>query len=214
MRVISVNVGRPRTISWRGREITTSIWKSPVSGRVAVRRLNLDGDQQSDLTVHGGVDKAVYAYPSEHYPAWRSELASPALDWGSFGENLTTEGLSETALAIGDRIGAGSALFVVTQPRMPCYKLSARFERDDMGRLMLKSGRSGFYLAVLTEGTIGAGDEIVIEPVEGERLTVAEVTALYASESRDRGLLEKAARTAALPESWREHFQSLLDPAR
>jgi MOSC domain-containing protein YiiM len=160
MRVLSVQIGMPQEVAWHGRVVRTSIFKQPVAGRVRVRRLNLDGDAQADLTVHGGAAKAVYAYASEHYPAWRQELDLPDLPWGAFGENLTLEGLIEADVAIGDRLRIGTAEFVVTQPRQPCYKLALRFDRLDIGKLFMASGRSGFYLAVLEEGTLAAGDAV------------------------------------------------------
>ena len=163
MRLLSVNVGLPREIAWRGRIVTTSIWKAPANCRVVVRALNVDGDQQSDLTVHGGPDKAVYIYPSEHYAFWRTELSDMELTWGAFGENFTTEGLLESKVMIGDRLRIGSAEFEITQPRLPCYKLGIRFGRDDMIKRFLRSRRTGFYLAVRREGEVGAGDSIVIE---------------------------------------------------
>lgn len=173
MRIVSVNVGRPREVDWHGRAVHTSIWKLPVEGRVRVGRLNVEGDQQSDLSVHGGADKAVYVYPSEHYAYWRDELRGMDLPWGAFGENLTTEGLLEGAIHIGDCIRAGTAEFVVTQPRLPCYKLGIRFGRDDMVKRFLASGRSGFYLAVLSEGEVGSGDRVGISGRDGDRVTVA-----------------------------------------
>ena len=161
MKIISVNAGGPRDVAWRGRIVRTSIWKNPVDGRVRVRALNIDGDEQSDLSVHGGEDKAVYVYPSEHYAFWGD------FPWGAFGENFTTEGLLEHDVRIGDRLRAGSAEFVVTQPRFPCYKLGIRFGSEKMIVRFLRSGRSGFYLAVLREGDVAAGDEIAL--VRGER---------------------------------------------
>src|SRR5262245_25306653 len=149
MRVVSVNVGLPREVEWKGRVVTTGIFKTPVAARVALRALNLEGDRQADLTVHGGADKAVYAYPSEHYPFWRRELPGLDLPCGAFGENLTTEGLDEAEVRIGDRFRVGTAEVRVTQPRIPCYKLGIRLGRDDIVERFLWSGRSGFYLAVL-----------------------------------------------------------------
>src|SRR5260221_2288537 len=145
MRVVSVNVGRPREVRWQGRPVLTSIWKSPVAGEVIVKTLNLDGDQQSDLTVHGGEKKAVYVYPSEHYAQWRDELPGVDLPWGAFGENLTTTGLAEQTTHVGDRLRIGSAEFVVTVPRMPCYKFGIRFGRPGMITRMLQDRRSGVY---------------------------------------------------------------------
>lgn len=149
MAVVSVNVGLPRVVEWKGKAVSTGIFKEPVAGRVAVRRLNLDGDRQADLSVHGGRDKAIYAYPSEHYPYWRERLPDAAVPWAAFGENLTTTGLSEETVYIGDHFRVGSVELVATQPRTPCYKLGLRFGRPDMVRLFHKSGRSGIYFAVL-----------------------------------------------------------------
>src|SRR2546427_3006005 len=161
MRVVSVNVSLPKTVEWRGRRVTTAIFKEPVEGRVRIRRTGLVGDRQADSSVHGGPTKAVYAYPSEHYPFWRRELGRADLPWGLFGENLTTEGLDERTLRVGDRLRVGSALLTVTQPRMPCYKLGIRFGRLDMVRRVLASGRAGVFVAGHAEGAVGAG-----EPVE------------------------------------------------
>ena len=164
MKVVSLSVGLPREVEWDGQTVLTSIFKEPVDRRLRVTTLNFEGDEQSDLTVHGGVDKAVYVYPSEHYESWRRELAGMDLPWAMFGENLTTEGLRED-VRIGDRFRIGSAEFVVTQPRLPCYKLGIRFGRMDMLKRMLRSGRTGFYFAVTREGEVGAGD--AIEPIAG-----------------------------------------------
>jgi MOSC domain-containing protein YiiM len=175
VKIISVNVGGPRDVPWRGRIVRTSIWKYPVEGRVRVRTLNLDGDEQSDLSVHGGADKAVYVYPSEHYPFWRSAVPNMDFPWGAFGENLTTEGLLEDNVRIGDRLRAGSAEFVVTQPRFPCYKLGIRFGTEKMIVRFLRSGRSGFYLAVLREGDVAAGDAIERIASDPESSSIADV---------------------------------------
>jgi len=177
MRLLSIQVGRPRDIDWHGEQVRTSIFKTPVTGPVGVRRLNLEGDEQSDLTVHGGPRKAVYVYPSEHYEYWRTELPDAALDWGAFGENLTTEGLLEDRVCIGDRLLCGSAEFVVTQPRQPCYKLGVKFDRLDMVKRFYRSGRSGLYLGVLREGTIAAGDALTLIATPGERITIADAAA-------------------------------------
>lgn len=180
MKLISVNVGLPRELEWRGRHVRTSIWKSPREGRVRVGKLNVDGDGQSDLSVHGGPQKAVYAYPSEHYEFWRAELPDAELEWGAFGENLTTEGLLEPEVMMGDWIRIGSAEFEVTQPRMPCFKLGIRFGRDDMVKRFLHSGRSGFYLAVVREGDVAAGDGIEFTARDPRGLSVAAMAARYA----------------------------------
>jgi MOSC domain-containing protein YiiM len=206
MKVLSLNVGRPRLVSYKGVTVNTGIFKQPVSGRVPLRTLNLDGDRQADLTVHGGPYKAVYAYPSEHYASWRAELPEMDLPWGMFGENFTTEGLIEEGLHIGDRFHIGSAIVTVRQPRMPCYKLPIRFQRDDILEKFLLSGRSGFYLSVEVEGDVGAGDSIELLSQEEESITIAEMNRLFVREKYNRDLLRKAIATAALPESWRDYF--------
>jgi MOSC domain-containing protein YiiM len=211
VKLVSVNVGLPREVEWRGRSVTTGIFKSPVTGRVPVRTLNLDGDRQADLSVHGGPDKAVYAYPAEHYEYWRQELPGVDLPPGSFGENLTTEGLRETEIRIGDRFRVGSTLMRVTQPRMPCYKLGVKFGRDDMVKRFLASERSGFYFAVVQEGDVASGD--AIEQVEraAHEVTVSEITRLYARDREDLEALRRVIQVEALPESWREHFRHQLE---
>jgi MOSC domain-containing protein YiiM len=158
MKLVSVQVGRPRTVRWHGRSVSTGIYKEPVAGRIMLRRFNLDGDEQADLTVHGGRDKAVYVYPSEHYPRWQAEFPDLPLPYGMFGENFTTEGLDEQSVRIGDQFRIGEAVVEVTQPRLPCYKLGIRFGRPDMPKRFHASGRCGLYLAVLHEGEVGAGD--------------------------------------------------------
>jgi MOSC domain-containing protein YiiM len=203
-------VGLPRDVEWRGKIVRTSIFKQPLSGRVRVTRLNVEGDRQSDLTVHGGADKAVYAYPSEHYAFWRDQLPAKELHWGAFGENLTTEGLLEGKVHIGDRFRAGSAEFVVTQPRMPCFKLGIRFNRPGIVKQFLRSGRTGFYLAVVQEGDIGAGDPLDLVAEDSNRVTVTEVVGLYAEDAADPDLLRRASELPALPESWREYFRKRL----
>ena len=212
MRVLSVNVGRPREVKWRGNSYRTSIWKDPVAGPVGVRTLNIDGDEQSDLSVHGGRNKAVYAYPSEHYANWVQELGVD-LPWGAFGENLTTEGLLEDDVRIGDRLRIGSVIFEVTQPRMPCHKLSIRFDRDDMVRRFLKSGRPGLYLAVMREGVLAAGDQVTLEAAAEHDVTIADVAEAYATGGHDRNLLRRVVAAPTLPEGLKEHFESLITRA-
>ena len=209
MHVVSVNVGRPREVEWRGRTVRTSIWKDPVDGPVRVATLNLDGDAQSDLRVHGGPEKAVYAYPSEHYAYWRRELAIDALPWGAFGENLTTSGITEMEIAIGDRLRIGSVELMVTQPRLPCFKLGIRFDREDMIKRFIHSGRSGFYLAVVQEGVLAAGDRLEILSRDSHHVTVADV-ARTEDDSFDQRLLERVIAAPALPESWKRHLRSRL----
>jgi MOSC domain-containing protein YiiM len=210
VKLLSVNVGLPREVEWRGKIVRTSIFKAPVSGRVPVARLNVQGDRQSDLTVHGGADKAVYAYPSEHYAFWRKEMPGMDFPWGAFGENLTTEGLLEDKVHIGDRFRAGSAEFTVTQPRMPCFKLAIRFNRTDMVKRFLRSGRTGFYLAVIQEGDIGAGDSLDLVAEDNGQVTVADVVGLYAADAGNQDLLRRASELSSLPESWREYFRERL----
>jgi MOSC domain-containing protein YiiM len=207
MHVVSLNVGGPREVEWRGRLVRTSIWKEPVQGAVRVTSLNLDGDAQSDLSVHGGPDKAVYAYPAEHYGYWQRELDVDALPWAAFGENLTTSGILEPDIAIGDRVRVGSAELMVTQPRLPCFKLGIRFGRDDMVKRFLQSGRSGFYFAVVREGEITAGDRLEIAIRDTRGVTVSDMIALETADEPDRDLLRRALETPALPESWKRHFR-------
>jgi MOSC domain-containing protein YiiM len=216
MRVLSVNVGLPREVKWRNEAVSTGIYKRPVSGPVEVRTFNLAGDRQADLSVHGGPDKAVYVYPSEHYAYWREELPWVELPWGAFGENLTVEGLNESEMRVGDLLRIGTAEFVVTQPRLPCYKLNIRFQRPDMVKRFLRSGRTGFYLRVLKEGYLTAGDGIEVVPTDRSAIGVAEVVTLYTSKDGDAELLQRALATPTLTASWRDYFRnrgaSLTDP--
>ena len=206
MKLISLNVARPRLTIYKGETINTGIFKKPVSGRIALRRLNLDGDQQADLSVHGGPYKAVYAYPSEHYGFWRRELPKMDLSWAAFGENFTTEGVGEDELHVGDRFRIGSAVVMVRQPRMPCYKLAARFQRNDMLERFLLSGRSGFYFSVEQEGEVEQGDSFQLISRNQDGITIAEMNRLFVHERYNRDLLQKAIATAELPEKWREYF--------
>jgi MOSC domain-containing protein YiiM len=211
MRVISVNVGLPRLVIWKDKPVITGIFKEPVAGQIMVRRLNLDGDRQADLSVHGGSDKAVYLYPAEHYDYWRQELPGMELPWGMFGENLTTQGLLETEVNIGDRFRLGSAEVTVTQPRMPCYKLALKFGRDDIIKRFLASGRSGFYLAVLQEGEVGAGDTLELLQRDPHQVTVTDIVRLYAVDKRNLELLRRAIAVEALSEGWRDYFQDQIE---
>ena len=211
MKLLSVNVGLPREVEWNGRMIRTSIFKTPVPGRVPVRNLNVEGDQQSDLTVHGGVDKAVYVYPSEHYVFWRDQLPNHDLSWGAFGENFTTQGpLDDSVVHIGDRFRIGSAEFIVTQPRMPCFKLGIRFGRADMVKRFLHSGRNGFYFAVAKEGEVAAGDSIELIAHDENGVTIADIVELYTADSAKQELLQRVSELASLPESWRAYFRKRL----
>ncbi len=186
MKIISVSVGLPREVAWKREMVRTGIFKEPVDGPVMIRELNLNGDQQADLRVHGGAKKAVYAYPAEHYDYWRHELPEVTFSWGNFGENLTTQGLLEDSLHIGDRFKIGSAMLQVSQPRMPCYKLQIRFGRDDMIKRFLLSGRSGFYFSVIEPGEVRAGSEISIVSRDAEQLTIADTNRLYLEQARER----------------------------
>src|SRR5437588_522736 len=210
MKLISVNVGLPRDVNVSGKGVRTSIWKNAVAGRVHVSTLNLDGDEQSDLSVHGGVDKAVYLYPTEHYAYWRTQLPDAELPWGAFGENFTTEGLLEDEVYIGDRLRIGTAEFIVTQPRIPCYKLAIRFGRADMVKRFLRRGRNGFYLAVAREGRVAAGDVIEWVARDERGLTVADLVGLYVGDARKQSLLEQASEHPALPSGWRDYFRKRL----
>ncbi len=211
MKVLSLNVGLPREVTWQGKRVTTGIFKEPIQERVIMRTLNLDGDQQADLTVHGGVSKAVYAYPSEHYNYWRSELPGMDLSWGMFGENFTTEGFLEDAVYIGDRFRIGETDFMVTEPRMPCYKLGIKFGRADIIKRFLASRRTGFYFAVMREGMVGAGDDVELIEREQQEISVADVTRLYAFDKDDVKSLRRAIQVEALPESWKGYFQHRLE---
>jgi MOSC domain-containing protein YiiM len=206
VKIISVNVGLPRLVLRNAEPVSTGIFKEPVAGRVMVRKLNLDGDRQSDLSVHGGPQKAVYLYPSEHYDFWKRELPDMELPWGMFGENLTTTGLLETGVHIGDKFRIGTAEVMVTQPRMPCYKLGIRFGRADIIKRFLASERTGFYFSVLKEGETGAGDQIELLEKNDSGVTVLEVTRLYSSDKENVDLMRRAIATEALPDSWREYF--------
>jgi MOSC domain-containing protein YiiM len=213
LKLISLNVARPRLAVYKGATINTGIFKQPVSGPVQLRTLNLDGDRQADLSVHGGPYKAVYAYPSEHYSFWRQELPGIDLPWGMFGENFTTEGLTESALHVGDRLRIGTAIVMVRQPRTPCYKLAAKFQRDDMLQRFLDSGRSGFYFSVEQEGTVTAGDAFEVLSRDEKAITLEEMNRLFVDEKYNRTLIEKALQSPALPEDWRDYLAQRLAPA-
>lgn len=211
MRIVSVNVGLPREVSWKGKTVSTGIYKFPVDGPVKLNTLNLEGDGQADLSVHGGPDKAVYAYPAEHYEIWREELSDPKLTWGHFGENFTTQGLLEVDVCIGDTFRVGSALVRISQPRMPCYKLGIRFERADMVKRFLASKRSGFYLSVLEEGTVQTGDTIAYVERSTHGISVTDILRLHTSDKEDWATIQRAVEIEALAESWRSHFKDRLD---
>jgi MOSC domain-containing protein YiiM len=205
MRIRSVNVALPRLVAWKGQTFTTGIFKQPVQGPVMMRTLDLDGDRQADLSVHGGPYKAVYAYPAEHYSFWRTELPEMDLQWATFGENLTTEGLDESSTHIGDRFRIGAATVMVTQPRVPCFKLAAKFQRDDILKRFLSSGRSGFYLSVVEEGLISPGDAIERIHEDENAISVSDINALFRN-GKDLSLMRRVTRLEPLPPDWREHF--------
>jgi MOSC domain-containing protein YiiM len=213
MKVVSLNVGLPREVLWHRRPVTTGIYKDPIEGRRTVRRLNVDGDGQADLDVHGGVHKAVYCYPREHYSFWQRELERDDLPYGMFGENFTTEGLDEESVHIGDEFTVGTARVVVTQPRMPCYKLGIRFESDDMVKRFLASRRTGFYVAVLDEGEVGRGDTLERITRDPSGVRVSDITRLYVTKKygpAEEPLVRKALDVTALPESWKAYFRQRL----
>jgi MOSC domain-containing protein YiiM len=213
MKIMSLNVGLPRDVVWHGYSVTTGIFKEPVTGRIAMRKLNLDGDRQADLTVHGGELKAVYCYPLEHYDYWKQELPGRELPMAIFGENLTTEGMLESDVHLGDRFAIGTAEVIVTQPRLPCYKLGIRFQSDDMVKRFLASRRTGFYLAVTREGTVEAGDEIKEISRDENDVSILEIVRLYVVKKyteADAQVVRRALRVASFPESWKEHFQERL----
>src|SRR5437870_5286579 len=213
MKLVSVNTGLPREVTWHGRSVITAIHKEPVEGRVALRKLNLDGDRQADLSVHGGQHKAVYCYPHEHYAYWKRELPRRELPLGTFGENFTTDGLLEDSVHLGDRFSIGSAEVIVTQPRLPCYKLGVRFQADDMVKRFLASARTGFYLAVTREGEVGSGDEIKPLARDPNAVPISEITRLYVAKryaADDLASVRCALQVAALPESWKAYFRDRL----
>jgi MOSC domain-containing protein YiiM len=218
MKLVSVNVGLPREVTWHRMNVSTGIFKQPVEGRVPLRELNLDGDRQADLTVHGGADKAVYCYPAGHYDYWKQELPRRELTMGMFGENFTIEfsentSSPEDSVHLGDRFAVGSAEVIVTQPRLPCYKLGIRFQMDDMVKRFLASGRTGFYLAVTREGEVGAGDEITEIVRDPNVVPVSEITRLYVAKrysAEDARSVQRALKVAALPESWKPYFRERL----
>jgi MOSC domain-containing protein YiiM len=214
MKLVSVNVGQPREILWHGIHVTTGTFKESIGPtRVMARKLDLDGDRQADLSVHGGELKAVYGYPLEHYAFWKMQVVRDDWQHGMFGENFTTEGVLETDLCIGDQVAIGSALFVVAQPRLPCYKLNLRFDDSSMVKRFLESGRSGFYFAVLREGEVGAGDEIRIVGRDPRGVSVAEVARLFVAkenDDHDRDTMERALDIPILPDMWRQHFMERL----
>ena len=214
MKLLSVNVGLPREVEWHGIHVHTGIFKEPVEGRVALRTLNLDGDRQADLSVHGGPYKAVYCYPLTHYDFWKKELPGRELPVGMFGENFTLDSFMEESIHLGDRYSVGSAEVVVAQPRQPCYKLGIRFEDDHMVKRFFASGRSGFYVAVTREGEVGAGDEMTLVHRDPNGVAVSEITRLYTAKQysdADVGVVQRVLRIEAVPAGWKDYFRERLE---
>ena len=211
MKLISLNVSLPRLVEHNGEPVATGIFKEPVEGPVMLRTLNLDGDRQADLSVHGGPYKAVYAYPSEHYEFWKNELPEMTLPFGMFGENFTTSGMFEDSVNVGDRFRVGTAELLATQPRLPCYKLGIKFNRPDILKRFLQSRRTGFYFAIAKEGEVTPGDEIELIRRDPNHIRIADITRLYAFEKDDLETLRRAVTLEALPESWREYFQKQVE---
>lgn len=211
MKLLSVNVGRPRPVSWNGHVTQTGIFKNPVAGLVRVRTLNLEGDEQADLTVHGGTNKAVYAYPSEHYAYWQEQYPSLALEWGAFGENLTTAGLLESSAHVGDKLQIGSVVLTVVQPRLPCFKLAGKFQDKSILQKFTDSGRSGIYFSVDQEGQFQAGDSITWLYRDPNRFAIADAMRLYNGEALPVDMLEGALRVKALTDSWRNRILEALE---
>ena len=213
MKLISVNVSQPKEVSYNGKRIKTGIFKEPVSGRTMMRRLNIDGDGQGDPSVHGGVHKAVYVYPIEHYDYWKQALGRDDLTYGKFGENLTVEGMSEDTVHIGDVFRIGEALVEVSQPRVPCFKLGIKMGNPQIVKPFLESKRVGFYVRVLEEGEVGAGDTIERTKVGAGQMTVKEIVHLRHLDNTNTGAAEKAANLPALTPSWRDSFEEIVAQA-
>ena len=217
LKIVSVNVGEPKEVLWHGRPVITGIFKDPVHGSVAVRTLNLDGDRQADLNVHGGKDKAVYCYSARHYDYWKRELPGHDLPPGTFGENLTLDGPPDEEFFLGDRYRLGTAETILTQPRLPCYKLGIKFADDAMVKRFLAAKRLGFYLAVTREGQVAAGDEMTLIERVPDAVPVSEVPRLYVAKrytAADAQQVQKLLDVAALPESWKSYFRSRLQDAQ
>jgi MOSC domain-containing protein YiiM len=205
-KILSVNVSLPKELDFEGQTVRTGIFKEPVEGRVRLRTLNLDGDKQADLTVHGGPDKAVYAYPIEHYEYWRRVFTNIEMSNGMFGENLTVDGLKESEVSVGDVFQIGTSKVIATQPRMPCYKLGVKFGRMDILKMFLASGRSGIYFKVLEEGEVGAGDTIEQIRKDPNGITISDVVRLYASDKEDIKMMQLAVKVEPLPDGWKQYF--------
>src|ERR1044072_2583314 len=213
IKVVSVNVGLPKQISYGKRQVVTSIFKEPIEGRVKVTTLKLDWDAQADLSVHGGLDKAIYSYSEEHYKYWKEVYPTIVMPFGMFGENLTTQGLNEDTVNIGDQYQIGSSRLVVTQPRMPCYKLGIKFGRMDILEKFINSQRPGIYYKVLQEGDLGAGDNIILLYKDKNNVTINDIVSLYLNDRHDKeniSKMKKATKLKSLPESWKIYFSQKI----
>lgn len=213
MNLLSINVGLPQEFSWKGKKVRTAIFKQPVFGKIWLSHENLDGDRQGDPRSHGGQYKAVYAYPGEHYTFWRRQLPGFDLAWGSFGENFTTQGLLEDEVCIGDVFQVGTAIVQVSEPRLPCYKLNLRFQREDILEKFQNSRRIGFYLSVLQEGQVTPGDEITVVDRHVGGITISEALRLRVFDTNDIESLKNAVQDTALTPHWRQRFQRQLEAA-
>jgi MOSC domain-containing protein YiiM len=211
VKIVSLNVGQPRRVLHNGREVMTGIFKSPVPGPLMLRRLNLDGDRQADLENHGGKNKAVYAYPSEHYEFWCRELPEMELPWSMFGENLTTEGLTEAEACIGDQFRIGEAVIKVAQPRIPCYKLGIRFGRDDIVKRFFASRRSGIYFSVVEEGLVHLGDELELIHRDENGISIADVNRAYTNSRDNADLLRRIISAEILPSGLQRDLREELE---
>ncbi len=210
MRVIAVNVGTLRPILWRGKQLKTGIFKHSIGRRVTVRLHGLDGDQQGDLKLHGGIDKAVYVYPKEHYEYWQHKFPNLTFTWGMFGENLTIEGALEDTMYIGSKWRIGSTQFEIVQPREPCFKLGIKFGNPTVVKQFLSSGRSGWYLKVITEGEIGTGDQIVPISQNAQHVTVTDLNRLLSQTVQDQSILQRAMQIETLPTGWHDLISKYL----
>src|SRR6202050_937115 len=210
-RLLSVNVGLPRDVTWNGKTVRTAVWKSPVTGRRMVRTLDIDGDAQADLAGHGGEQRAVFVYQMDSYHYWERILGRSDFTFGQFGENFTVEGLPDAEVFIGDRYRIGDALFEVTQPRVTCYRVGIRMDEPQMAALLVSSHRPGFYMRVLEEGEVGSGDEIVKIADGPEPVTVAEIDALLYLPGHSHEQLERSLRIPALSPGWKSSFKALLE---
>lgn len=210
MKVLSIHVGKPREVQYQGKTVATGIFKEKVNGPVRVNRLNLEGDQQADLSVHGGPDKAVYAYPAEHYSYWKTARPDLVFEPGIFGENLSVHGLNEDEACIGDRFKIGTAIFGITSPRMPCFKLGIKMKDPKFIKHFMQAQRTGFYFKVVQEGVVKSENPIEKIKSDPQQLTVNEIVRLYTTDKENQALLQKAVNTSSLPQDWRDFFAKRL----